>query len=108
MSDRRIPISEAKGRLSALVNRVAYGGERVILVSHGKPKAALVSLDDLETLQSGTGRTRLVAERLETLQRIAGLAERIQKARAGRKTGDVAEELAAMREERDDELARAR
>jgi prevent-host-death family protein len=37
-----VTVSEARKRLSELVNRVAYGGETVILEKHGKPVAKLV------------------------------------------------------------------
>lgn len=50
---REISIGQVKRDISALVNRVAYGGERLVLTSRGKPKAALVSLTDLEQLQQG-------------------------------------------------------
>lgn len=48
----QIAIGQVRRDISELVNRVAYGGERVILTSRGKPKAALVSLDDLEQLRN--------------------------------------------------------
>ncbi len=47
----RIAIGQVRRDISELVNRVAYGGERVILTSRGRPKAALVSLDDLEQIR---------------------------------------------------------
>ena len=47
----KIAIGQVKRDISELVNRVAYGRERVILTSRGRPKAALVSLDDLEQLR---------------------------------------------------------
>ncbi len=47
----QVAIGQVKRDISELVNRVAYGGERVILTSRGKPKAVLVSLDDLEQLR---------------------------------------------------------
>jgi len=47
----RIAIGQVRRDISKLVNRVAYGGERVILTSRGRPKAALVSLDDLEQIR---------------------------------------------------------
>jgi len=53
-----IPIGQVKRDISELVNRVAYGGERVILTSRGKPKAALVSIADYERLQQGQGNDR--------------------------------------------------
>jgi prevent-host-death family protein len=46
-----VGIAEAKNDLSELVNRAAYGGERIVLGSRGKPKAAIVSLADLQRLQ---------------------------------------------------------
>jgi prevent-host-death family protein len=49
--ESRVSIGEVKRDISELVNRVAYGGERVILTSRGKPKAALVSMEDYQRLQ---------------------------------------------------------
>lgn len=52
MSDAtRVSIGQVKRDLSELVNRVAYAGERIVLVSRGKPKAALVSVEDLAWLE---------------------------------------------------------
>lgn len=49
---RRAGIHEAKTHLSDYVNRVAYGGERIVLERHGKPIAALVGLEDLRRIES--------------------------------------------------------
>jgi prevent-host-death family protein len=46
-----IPTAEARDRLSELVNRAAYGKERVLLSRRGKPVAAVVSLEDVALLQ---------------------------------------------------------
>ncbi len=51
MSDRYVSIGTVKRDISELVNRVAYGGERIMLTSRGKPKAALVSVNDYEWLR---------------------------------------------------------
>jgi len=51
MAETRVPIGQAKRDISELVNRVAYGDEKVILTSRGKPKAALVSIADYERLR---------------------------------------------------------
>ena len=51
MTETSVAIGQVKRDISELVNRVAYGGERVILTSRGKPKAALVSIEDYERLQ---------------------------------------------------------
>ena len=50
-TNEKVSIGRVKRDVSDLVNRVAYGGERIILTSRGKPKAALVSIDDLERLR---------------------------------------------------------
>lgn len=57
----RIAIGQVRRDISELVNRVAYGGERVVLTSRGRPKAALVSLYDLEQLRNRTKRRRKTA-----------------------------------------------
>jgi len=44
-------VTQARDELADLVNRVAYGDERVVLTRHGKPVAALVSAADLAVLQ---------------------------------------------------------
>jgi prevent-host-death family protein len=46
-----VSISQLKDRLSEYLNRVAFGRERIIVASHGKPKAAVISLSDLELLE---------------------------------------------------------
>jgi methylated-DNA-[protein]-cysteine S-methyltransferase len=43
--------SEARADFSAIVNRVAYGGERVVLERHGRHVAALVPMTDFARLQ---------------------------------------------------------
>ncbi len=45
-----ISIGQIKRDISELINRVAYGGERIVLTSRGKPKAAIVSMEDYEQL----------------------------------------------------------
>ena len=51
MPEVRIGIGQVKRDISDLVNRVAYRGERIILTSRGKPKAALVSFEDYQRLE---------------------------------------------------------
>jgi prevent-host-death family protein len=46
-----VSVSELKDALSEYLNRAAYGGERIIVASRGKPKAAVVSVGDLELLE---------------------------------------------------------
>ncbi|MFG2727335.1 type II toxin-antitoxin system Phd/YefM family antitoxin [Streptomyces canus] len=46
-----IPVTQARAELADLINRVVYGGERVVVTRHGKPLVALVSAADLEQLE---------------------------------------------------------
>lgn len=50
MSERRI--SEARESFSTTINRVAFGGERVVLTRHGRRVAAVVPVEDLELLEA--------------------------------------------------------
>jgi prevent-host-death family protein len=56
-----IPVTQARAELADLINRVVYGGERVVVTRHGKPLVALVSADDLRRLEE----TRELAESAE-------------------------------------------
>lgn len=42
----RVPATVARAQLADLVNRVAYGGEVVVLTRHGRALAALLPIDD--------------------------------------------------------------
>ncbi|WP_328368891.1 type II toxin-antitoxin system Phd/YefM family antitoxin [Streptomyces sp. NBC_00457] len=46
-----IPVTQARAELADLINKVVYGGERVVVTRHGKPLVALVSAADLERLE---------------------------------------------------------
>ncbi|MDQ8706427.1 type II toxin-antitoxin system Phd/YefM family antitoxin [Streptomyces sp. LHD-70] len=46
-----IPVTQARAELADLINRVVYGGERVVVTRHGKPLVALVSAEDLRRLE---------------------------------------------------------
>ena len=43
--------SEARHIFSEVLNRAAYGQERIVLKRHGKPVAAVVSVEDLARLE---------------------------------------------------------
>ena len=51
----KVRVTEAKARLSALMARVGYGGERFVIERRGKPLAALVGVEDLERLEGQKG-----------------------------------------------------
>ncbi|MCQ4040589.1 type II toxin-antitoxin system Phd/YefM family antitoxin [Streptantibioticus rubrisoli] len=48
-----VPVTQARAELAELINRVVYGGERVVVTRHGKPLVALVSAADLRRLEEG-------------------------------------------------------
>ncbi len=46
-----VGVGEAKRRLSELMSRVVYRGERFVIERRGKPMVALVSAEDLARLE---------------------------------------------------------
>lgn len=46
-----MPATELRAGLADAVSRVAYGGERIVIDSRGKHRAAIVSMDDLNLLE---------------------------------------------------------
>lgn len=46
-----VPVTQARAEFAELINRVVYGGERVVVTRHGKPLVALVSAADLGRLE---------------------------------------------------------
>ncbi len=85
MTDTQVSIGQVKRDISTLVNRVAFGGERVILTSRGKPKAALVSIEDYERLTEDNDDELARIE--EWLAKRDALAERILAERRGQAIG---------------------
>lgn len=47
----RVSVTEAKKSFSEFLNRAAFGQERIVITSHKKPKAAVVSIEDLRRLE---------------------------------------------------------
>ncbi len=45
---------EARENFSDLINKAAYGNQRIVLTRRGKPLVAVVSLDDLNQIKSQT------------------------------------------------------
>jgi prevent-host-death family protein len=52
VESERVTIERARTDLSDLVSRVQYAGQRLVVTRRGKPAAAIVSVEDLELLQS--------------------------------------------------------
>ena len=101
-----IGIAEVKRSISRIVNRVAFGRERIILTSRGKPKAALVSIQDLQKLEEMEGATVFPsrAQRKAALAMAQAVREMTLARRSGEPFSDVSADLQRLREERDLEL----
>jgi prevent-host-death family protein len=96
----QISIGQVKRDLSELLNRVAYGGERIVLTSRGKPKAAIVSMEDYERLEQEGVAARLARWEAWVAQSDALAAEIL--ARRGGEPIDVEALLDAVRADRDE------
>ena len=48
-----IPLTQAKARLSELVERLILKREHIVITKHGKPAAALVPYEEWERQQAG-------------------------------------------------------
>lgn len=103
MSTITVSLTEFKQNLGAMINQASFGGERIVLLSHGKERAALISMDDLRLLESmlqashDTYQTR----QLNLLNEARVLRESM--AEAGYQTDSTAA-LDEVREERLDDL----
>ena len=96
-------MTEFKHNMGEIVNQVAYGGERIILVSRGKPRAALVGLEDRKKLEAAEQGEREVYVTRQRALLAEARALRRQMGRAGTVTSSV-EVLEEIREERLDDI----
>jgi prevent-host-death family protein len=55
--------AEARGRFAEVINRVAFGKDRVLLTRRNRPLAAVVPLEDVELLEELEERADLQASR---------------------------------------------
>ena len=105
-----VSIAEIKNTISTLINRVAFGRERVILTSRGKPKAALVSMEDFKKLelQESTVAAPSREQRKIALELAQAVREMSLLRRGGMPFANIAEDLNQLREEHDLELSSVR
>ena len=99
-----VSIGEAKNRLSRIINEVVFAKKRIILNSHGKPKAAMISLDELKKFEE-MERSFFPSKRggLMTLEKAAQLREQIFERRK-KTVCDSSKDLNQIREERVNEF----
>jgi prevent-host-death family protein len=100
MGERTVTVTDLKQNLSDLINRAAYGGERIILLSRGKPRAALIGIG-LQTLEQESSLAESVQQQLALLEKMDAL--RVQMQLTGQQTNST-ETLNYVREERLGEL----
>lgn len=99
MTTMKVNIRNARQKFSEIINTVAIRGEPVILVSKNKPKAAIVSLKDLESLEKPSIKK---AKRLAQIERIG----KIRKALSQKGLlSDSTNILRKIREERVEKLS---
>jgi len=71
----QVSIGQIKRDISELVNRVTYAGERIILTSRGKPKAALINMQDYERLLKSESRAADIQQWLVETRALSGKIE---------------------------------
>jgi len=71
-----ISFVDLRKKLAECVNKVAYGGDRIIITRHGKEAAAIVSIGDLWALQE--------FDKLEDKAQLTLASERLAKYEAGK------------------------
>jgi prevent-host-death family protein len=104
MSTRRVSLSDLKQNLGEVINQAAYGAERILLMSRGKARAALISVEDLrklETLEQIEQQQKIQTEQFALLEDLRQLRQSM--ATAGVITDSV-EVLREIREERVNDL----
>ena len=94
MSPRNVSLTEAKAHLSSLVNAAAYGKQTILILSHGKPKAALVGLDDMGRPEGAMAREPAA----DLIADIEAFGQRLKS--RGRKWTPVVKTLHRVRKER--------
>jgi prevent-host-death family protein len=100
MALEKASIAHAKNTLSSLINKVAYGKTRILLESRGKPKAALISTEDLERLERLEAGEETAEVHLHILAQAQTLRRKIQRRRK-KLLPDSAGLLNRLREKRD-------
>jgi prevent-host-death family protein len=100
MGLEKASVAHAKNTLSSLINKVAYGKTRILLESRGKPKAALVSTEDLERLERLEAGEGAAEVHFHTLAQARALRRKIQRRRR-KLLPDSADLLNRLREKRD-------
>jgi prevent-host-death family protein len=102
---KKVNLAQARDSLSSLVDDAAYRRERIVLQSRGKPKAALIGLDDLAKLEAaeetdGRARKSMMLRWLEDTEKMLKRRPRVD--------ASSVEALRQTREDRDVAVASVR
>jgi len=93
---KRVGLAAARNNLSGLINDAAHGHQRIVIESRGRPKAAIVSIEDLQRLDEiGDGRKPTRSPMLRWLDETQDALRRQRPLAAGA----TLEALRAVREE---------
>jgi prevent-host-death family protein len=100
-----INVVEARKSFSELLARVAFGGSRIIVERRGKPMAALISIEDLQRLETLERECGAARERgLAALEKARGARRRMAEHQTSQPSVDAGDLIREVREERMDEL----
>ena len=79
----RIAASDARIEFSDIVNKVAFGGERITLHRHGKDVAAIVPVEDLRLIEMLEDKIDLEAARAALKEKAPSISWNRLKAQLG-------------------------
>lgn len=88
--EEQMSLAEVKARLSEIVDRVHREHDRVVVTKHGHPEVAIVSLEDLESLEE----TLEILSDPDLMAQIREGERDLAKGRARRLSKEEAEKLA--------------
>jgi len=108
MAELRASVSDVKARFSEWIHRVSLRHERVVVVSHGTPKAVLVGIGDLPLLRSGGLGKRRVDEVRGEMQKLRAHQAWMRRHAVRGAMTDSARVLRELREERASGINRLR
>jgi len=99
----RVNAADLHQRVGEILAKIRYAGDRFIIERRGVPVAAMVSIQDLERLETLAGVPpvqRSVEERVAALERAAAVRRMILTQRGGKLLPSSAEAIRDLREER--------
>lgn len=104
MGGQSVTLTQLKRNMGEIVNRAAYGGQRIVLLSRGKEHAALIGLEDLRRLET-LEREKQLEDYVQRQRTLLGQARALrERMAAAQEYADSTQVLEEVREERLDDL----